>query len=151
MSTTPKKGKVVKCVFSNEWQNPGGGTTYYYDLWLDNEETGSVGVNTKDSPRISEGAELEYVLAKGKFKIITSSNDAVAKEKKSSGGGNKGARKTYTKNLSQESFLGYTWGYAKDLIIAGKGMDDMEELDKVAEHIYAKIGRMLSGEDDAPF
>ena len=40
--------------------------------------------------------------------------------------------------------LGYAWSYAKDLIVAGKTMQDVEELNNVARYIYDQIGDMLS-------
>jgi hypothetical protein len=43
--------------------------------------------------------------------------------------------------------LGYAWSYAKDLIIAGKTLQDMEELNAVARYIYNEIGSMLNNEN----
>jgi hypothetical protein len=46
-----------------------------------------------------------------------------------------------------EEFLGYAWSYAKDLIIAGKKMKDVEECSQLAEYIYGKIKDMLIGSE----
>ena len=53
--------------------------------------------------------------------------------------------RNYSKSKNpQEQMLGYAWSYAKDLIVAGKTMQDVEELNNVARYIYDQIGDMLS-------
>ena len=64
---------------------------------------------------------------------------------------NNGNKKSNTQNYTprpakQEQFLGYAWSYAKDLIVAGKNSDDLEELNKCARYIYDEIGKMLNNE-----
>ena len=98
----------------------------------------------KNSPRIKKGAFIEFTIdEKGKIKLVGSSNDKTPMtptEKKSAGIAS-------NKRVSgQETFLGYAWSYAKDLIIAGKTMDDVDELNKVARFIYDEIGKMLKNE-----
>jgi hypothetical protein len=108
---------------------------------LDNGETAICGTIEKNSTRIAVGAKLEYTInSNGKMSLNSSSNDKKnekpAYEKPS----------TTNKIKGQEAFLGYAWSYAKDLIIAGKTMDDVEELNNVARYIYGEIGKMLIGE-----
>ena len=55
-----KKGRIIKSVFSNEWTNPSGGTTYYYDIEFDNKDKGAVGSTTKDSDRVMVGQNVLY-------------------------------------------------------------------------------------------
>lgn len=135
-----KKAKIQQAIFSNEWVNAVGKTNYYFDIVLDNGESGSVGVADKDSPKIKVGSEITYTLNGKKIKIITSSGTHQQSKTNSnkSGGG--------SKNSKQEQFLGYAWSYAKDLIIAGKTMKDVEELNEVSRYIYDEIGKMLNGE-----
>ena len=127
-----KKSKITKSVFSNEWTNPGGGTTYYYDIEFENGDKGAVGVSTKDSDRVLVGQNVMYKMNGNKIKITE-----VIREFTSS-------KKTYGKKLSHDSFLGYSWSYAKDMVVAGKTMEDVEELNNMARYIYNEIGKMLN-------
>jgi hypothetical protein len=133
-----KTSKIKSSTFSNEWQNPSGGSTYYYDLVLENGEKGSTGVNQKDSPKIQVGTEIKYTLNGLKLKIVNVES--------TSEGASSNAFKAKSKPSSQEQFLGYSWSYAKDLIIAGKTSKDMDELKAMAEYIYNNIGKMLNNE-----
>jgi len=94
----------------------------------------------KNSPRIKVGSVLEYKIDdKGKMKIETSSNDKKPEPEV--------ITSSFPSRIKgHEAFLGYTWSYSKDLIIAGKTMEDVEELNKIARYIYAEIGKMLQGE-----
>jgi hypothetical protein len=137
-----KTSKVVKCIFSNEWKNPSGSLTYYHDVTLENGDTGSIGAMEKYPKKFTEGAVIDYNLENGKIKIV-SVNEAPKEnyQKKSSGNNYSGNRGT-----KQEQFLGYAWSYAKDLIVAGKNSEDLEELNKCARYIYDEIGKMLNNE-----
>lgn len=129
-----KVSKISQSVFSNEWTNPSGGTTYYFDIVFANGDSGSIGVTDKFSDKVKVGTELNYQIINGKIKVNQMSNTPKTDYPK-----------TYSKGRnSQEQYLGFTWGYAKDLIIAGKTMEDVEELNKVARYIYDQIGDMLN-------
>jgi hypothetical protein len=135
MST--KSAKITKCVYVADWINPSGGTTYYHELTLDNGDVGRFGTNEKYPKKISEGSVINYIVdEKGKYKLALQQN---MNNTSNNGSGKKSNNKT-----SHESFLGYAWSYSKDLIIAGKTMDDVEELNKVARYIYDEIGKMLN-------
>jgi hypothetical protein len=54
--------------------------------------------------------------------------------------------KPKSKGSSQEQYAGYAWSYAKDLLIAGKTSQDMDELKAMAEYIYNNIGKMINNE-----
>jgi hypothetical protein len=145
-----KKEKIVNCRYLDKWMNPMSKKFVYYHEVITNEGSVlNIGAMDKNSIRIKVGATIEYLTdEKGKTKIISSSNDAskiaekAIQEKEASknnfvsGGRIKG----------QEAFLGYAWSYAKDLLIAGKTMNDMEELNKMARFIYDEIGKILSNE-----
>jgi hypothetical protein len=141
MSTQEKKATITEANFSNEWSNPGGGTTYYYDITLSNGDKGSTGVAQKNSSKIAIGTEISYFLNLGKIKITNSTPPPSEKYS-----GQTSPTKSYKKTSSQDAYLGYAWSYAKDLIIAGKTMDDVEELNAVARYIYDEIGKMLINE-----
>ena len=145
-----KKEKIVSCRYLDKWLNPiSKKFIYYHEVITDNGCVINIGTMEKNSIRIKVGATIEYMTdEKGKTKIISSSNDAgkiaekAVKEKELS----KNNFVSGNKIKGQEAFLGYAWSYAKDLLIAGKTMNDMEELNKMARFIYDEIGKILSNE-----
>lgn len=138
MTTQEKKSKIIQSVLSNEWQNPGGTTTYYYDVVFENGDLGSVGVNQKSSSKVEKGAEVTYTIMGGKIKVLQVTETAQTV--------NQPAAYAKKNSNSQASFLGYAWSYAKDFVIAGKTMKDVAELNEVARYIYDEIGKMLNNE-----
>lgn len=146
-------GKVASCIFEKEWLNPlSKKIIYYHDVITDNGHVLSVGTMDKNSVRIKKGAVLEYTIDENsKCKIISSSTDVnkiaeqamIDKQQREE---KELIKSEKTRIKGQEAYLGFTWAYAKDLIIAGKTMEDMEELNKVARFIYEEIGKMLNQE-----
>lgn len=146
--TQIKKAKVLVCNFTQEWLNPiTKKFIYYHTLIMDNGQIGTIGKMQKEPKEISVGSELEYTISDdGKLKVVSSSNEQKKNEEPKENNPKSSDKKTsFQKNRikGQEAFLGYAWSYAKDLIIAGKTSKDLKELDKMAEHIYNKIGDML--------
>lgn len=135
-----KTSTIKSATFSNEWENPSGGTTFYFDIELANGDFGSTGVAQKNSPKIAVGNEITYTKTGNKIKITNTKPPASAYS------GQTSKTTSYKKSSSQDAYLGYAWSYAKDLIIAGKTMDDVEELNAVARYIYDEIGKMLINE-----
>ena len=143
MSNKEITGTVLKCQFTSEWQNPAGNIVYYHDVTIDNGMTVAIGTAEKNAEKISQGKVITFVMNGNKAKLTQIGTPGVPSQTpsakkstpKSSGGSSKGSR--------IEEYLGYTWGYAKDLIIAGKTMKDVEELNKVARYIYEQVNDML--------
>lgn len=133
-----KISKIKKSQFSNEWTNPSGGTTYYFDVVMENGESGSIGTTDMNSNKVIVGAELNYSIVNNKIKVSPMPNSTPKSNYNSQSSAG------YKKHPKQESFLGYSWSYAKDIIVAGKGMKDVEELNEVAKYIYNQIGEMLN-------
>jgi hypothetical protein len=135
-----KFAKVQSCTFTTEWLNPiNKKLLYYHDIVLDNGDTGSCGTIEKNSYRIKKGSYIEYeVDEKGKMKVFGSSNDKVPLTPTE--------EKAQARIKGQETFLGYAWSYAKDLMIAGHSMEDIEEVNKMARFIYEEMGKMLNNE-----
>lgn len=146
---TPKnllKGKILQCEYKDEWLNPASNKKLYiHEIVTDNGGKGQVFTVEKNSPRISVGTyiEYEYDFIKDKIKIHSSSVDKSPTISKT--GEKLEVKSKLPPSARQESYLGYAWSYAKDLIIAGKGIKDVEELDKVATYIYERIGKQLKG------
>jgi len=135
-----KFGKVVSCEFTTEWLNPmNKKLLYYHDVTIDNGDAGSCGTIEKNSYRIKKGSYIEYEIdEKGKMKVFGSSNDKVPLTPTE--------EKAVARIKGQETYLGYAWSYAKDLLIAGHTMQDVEELNKMARFIYEEMGKMLKNE-----
>ena len=152
---TVKFAKVASCIYNKEWLNPiSKKIIYYHDVILDNGDICNIGAMDKNSIRIKKGAKLEYIIdVNAKTKVISSSNDAkqiaakAVSEKKEKVQKIAESMETDRQRIKgQEAFLGYSWSYAKDLIIAGKTMKDVKELNNVARFIYNEIGKMLMNE-----
>lgn len=140
------KGKILKCDYKDEWLNPvNKKKLYIHEIVTDDGGKGKVFTVEKMSPRISVGTyiEYEYDFIKDKITIHSSSVDKSATISKT--GEKLEVKSKLPPSARQESYLGYAWSYAKDLIIAGKGIKDLEELDKVATYIYERIGKQLKG------
>ena len=133
-----KQSIIKSSSFSNEWTNPSGGTTYYYDVVLENGDRGSIGVTEKSSPKVKVKSNITYTISNNKIKVTMINDNA------STQSNTRQPVKQYNRNSKQESFLGYSWSYAKDFVVAGKTMKDVEELNKVARYIYEEIGKMLN-------
>ena len=141
------KGKILQCDFKGEWINPTNkAKLFIHEIVTDNGGKGQVLTIEKNSPRISVGTyiEFEYDFVKDRIKIHSSSVDKSPTISKT--GEKLEVKSKLPPSARQDSYLGYAWSYAKDLIIAGKGLKDVEELDKVATYIYERIGKQLKGE-----
>jgi len=137
-----KTSIIKKSTFTSEWMNGSGSLIYWYDLELEDGETGSVGVAQKNSAKVEVGYEITYYKENAKKIKIVKHHSSVT-----SVGTSSSTSKSYKKAATQDAYLGYAWSYAKDLIIAGKTMKDMEELNAVARYIYNEIGSMLNNEN----
>jgi hypothetical protein len=141
-----KNSKIVHSQFSTEWKSPNGSSIYYHTLVMDNGDKGSCGTKEKSPPKLWAGANVSYTIDNGKIKILTSDMDDSNSNTDFIGENASKSKSKTPKHSQQESFLGYAWSYAKDMVIAGKTMDDVEELQKIAKFIYDEIGTMLKNE-----
>ena len=146
-------GKIVSSAFETEWLNPlSKKIIYYHDVITDSGHILTIGTMEKNSNRIKKGVVIEYTVdEKAKTKLLSSSVDAtkIAEQAvldKQSREEKEQVKTEKTRIKGQEAFLGYTWSYAKDLLIAGKTMQDMEELNKMARYMYEEIGKMINQE-----
>jgi hypothetical protein len=143
-----KTSEIVSCEFMNEFKPKGtNNIVYYHRVELKNGDIGTVGTVEKMPNKIAVGTVINYDYDpdKMKIKLEQSMGDFAT-----TGGGKQGSKQGGSKGgyrvKNQDEFLGYSWGYAKDLIIAGKTMKDVEELNKVARYIYAEMGKLLRNE-----
>ena len=150
-SINMKTGTILKCNFTNEWVNPSGKTVYYHQVILDNGDVGNIGTFDKYPNKISTGTSIQYTIENSKLKIL-SEQTPMDSSKYGNSAFKSSSKKSYTQAAkSHVDFLGYSWSYAKDLVIAGKTMKDVEELNKIARYIHQQVTEMLSGEQpDTP-
>lgn len=161
-----KIATIEKCVLTGEWVNPEGGVVYYHQLTLSNGDIGNIGVMGQQYPeKISEGTTISYTIdPRNKIKLLTGAVTSETKKpvmnKKQKSNADlfnqaSATQNTYPKKASggysksPADYLGFTWGYAKDLIVAGKSMADVEEMNKVARYIYEQVKDMLKDNDKA--
>lgn len=140
-----KSGKVTECSFSSEWKAPNGDIIYFHQIKIDNGDYGAVGTSEKLPSKINVGMVINYsVPGIGKIKLENSAPTPQA----SGGYGDKktGSKGGYSKK--PEDYLGYSYSYAKDLVIAGKTKPaDIKALKSIAEEIYQHIQELLNNEN----
>jgi len=144
-----KVSKVKSVNFTSEWKSPAGATFYYHEIELENGDTGNVGRNKTLPDDMKVGLEIEYSIEGKKIKFVKTMNNA---ETPNYYKNNKYYNKNngnYNSNKSPESYLGYAYAYAKDMVVAGKtSKEDLENLQVIAESIYAHISELLKSESN---
>lgn len=148
-----KTSVITKVVYDKPWEAPNKDIIHYHSITLENGDIGNVGVSEKFPLKIGTGAKITYTINGNKIKIIsneTATPPPPAQEKQAPQKETKAPfpQKTYAKKL--DDFLGYTFGYAKDLTVAQIQSGDKEAIKDPAqttidhaETIYAKIREML--------
>lgn len=146
-----KTGTITKCKFTSEWKAPAPANSilYYHELTMDNGDVGNVATIEKYSDKIKEGAVIEYEIDdKKKIKIFTQTQNNPS----SNGNGQQSSKAPFVKKhiTKPDTFLGYAYAYAKDMVIAGKTTKkDRENLELIATEIYEAIKKKLKeGETD---
>jgi len=132
-----KKGKIASCTFTKEWQAPDKTILYYHVILFENGESGSCALKSKNQYEIGE--IVEYELNGEKLRIHSNSRPlekTFNNYKKSSGGSKK-----------PEDYLGFVYGYAKDIHIAKmqiaqqpRPIEDMlEEVERIYQHVQEML------------
>jgi hypothetical protein len=145
-TTGTKISVVKKCTFTSTWDNPQGGTLYYHNVEFINGDTGVCGRTKQEPDDMTIGKEVEYLIpANNKIKFIRNTgvpvnsysyNKPSGNVQNKTGGGRPKA--------GPDTFLGYSYAYAKDMVIAGKTKPkDLEDLKSIAEQIYTHIKELL--------
>ena len=140
-----KKSKIAQCSFKNTWRSKDGGTIrHYYNLEMENGDDGSGGFEAVGQYKEGDTIEYEYSETDKVFKIMHNKPAPTTR----SGGGN--APRNYNSNgkRSPEDYLGFIYGYAKDIHIAeiqitGKKVP-LANLKKNVEEMYAHIQEILN-------
>lgn len=143
-----KQGIITHVNCTAEWTNPAGKIVFYHQIKIDNGDVGNIGKMAKYPNEIAVGTFIQYTIDEKKKIKILNDTDMLGSQKM--GGPMPSTptptapRRASSAGKKPDEFLGYAWSYAKDMIIAGKTMQDVEELNKVARYIYQQIQDMLS-------
>lgn len=158
-----KTSKVKECTYTSNWKAPNGSFVYYHNVSFENGDTGVCGRNKQSPQDMIPGVEIEYEINAGKIKFMRPTNEAA---QNSNHGGNQqggGNEQNYSRNprrrnsyASQKGgnkhpheFLGYSFSYAKDLVIAGKvSPADVADLKRIAKEIYFNVMDLLDETSD---
>lgn len=161
-----KKGVILSCEYDKDWKAPNGDVIHWHTIKISTGDIGNVGVVDKYPAKIAVGAHINYTIKNNRIKLHDSENEENQSRRGQGGGsGDQGRSKDGSKknqNWSKggpkklDDFLGYTFGYAKDLTIAQIQAGDKTALKdpttstiKHAHRIYAEIKNMLK-EDWTP-
>lgn len=143
-----KLSKIKSVNFTSEWKSPAGSSVYYHEIELENGDIGNVGRNKKLPDDMKVGSEIEYSISDKKIKFVKSMNNNESSYKSNNKYYNKG-NNNYNNNKGPESYLGYAYAYAKDMVVAGKtSKEDLENLQHIAESIYSHITSLLNKNED---
>lgn len=138
----PKKAKITNIKFTSEWFNPNSQSViYYHEIEFSNGDKGNIGAVEQLPAKLAKGMTIWYTKDGVKIKKVDEPQSSQSQKKPNKPTSSK--KVGYGKAYNPEDFLGYVWGYSKDLIIAGKTMQDVEELKLVANAIYKEVTSML--------
>lgn len=138
-----KESRILSMDFQSEWETPQGRLMKIYHIQLEDATTGTSYLANPVS--FKEGDKVNYEMSKGKIKLYAVANNSAPQQ--SSGGGQSQGQH------HQTYYLGYAYGYAKDIAIAemqssgGKKVSEAR-LKKLAETIYEHIGQMFTKDSE---
>jgi hypothetical protein len=140
-----KTSKVVTVTFNQTWNPPGGGAVHYHSITFENGDTGTIGRNSQNPSDMIKDSVIEYTVKEpGKLKFVKSISSPSSGMDTQKISQYTSKKPSYSK--SKEDFLGFSYGYAKDMVIAGKTSEqDIKDLKKIAEGIYSHICDLLDG------
>lgn len=160
-----KTSKITKCLYSKPWTAPSGDTVHYHSIELENGDVGNVGVNEMYPAKISVNSEITYTINGASIKLLAfnTGGKAPAKAKattkppvntpKFPPAQDKKVSSPTWKSVSRknpEDYLGFVYGYAKDITIALINSGDkkaiakpVELTNKMSEEFYANIKKLL--------
>jgi hypothetical protein len=141
------KGKILSITFVNDWTAQDGTVYYYHALVIDNGDVGSAALKTINQYQIGQNVEYEIEGDRiKKVKLVGTKPPA-----KSSTTSSYSGRKSYSKSARNPvDFLGFIYGYAKDIHIAEMNITGkvvpIEKLKSNVEEMYAHISELLDNE-----
>lgn len=141
------KGKILSINFVNEWTAKDGSVYYYHALVLDNGDVGSAALKTINQYQL--GQNVEYEIEGDRIKKVKLAGTKPVS--KSSSGSTYSGKKSYSKSARNPvDFLGFIYGYAKDIHIAEMNITGkvvpIEKLKSNVENMYAHIQELLDNE-----
>jgi len=158
-----KTSKVKECTYTSDWKAPNGSFVYYHNVSFENGDTGVCGRSKKSPQDMLPGVEIEYEINAGKIKYMRPVNQAEPPAPSQQGSNNSNSDQYHSRaprrrtsygsqkggNKHPHEFLGYSFSYAKDLVIAGKASSaDVADLKRIAKEIYFNIMDLLDETSD---
>jgi hypothetical protein len=136
--------KIKSIVHTNNWTAPDGTEYFYHLVTMINGESGKCAF--KRMGEYVEGETLDYEINNDRLKVLKKSSAQDPSKPKSSVPRNY----TSTGKRSPEDYLGFIYGYAKDIHVAeinatGKKVP-LANLKKNVEEMYAHIISILNPE-----
>ena len=142
------KGKILSINYTNEWTAADGTIYYYHAIVLDNGDVGSAALKAQNQFQLGQNIEYEIEGERiKKVKLVMPSSS----KKASSAAPSYSGRKSYSKSARNPvDFLGFIYGYAKDIHIAEMNVTGkvvpIEKLKSNVEEMYAHIQELLENE-----
>ena len=136
-----QKSKIAVLKFKNEYNPPSGGTLYVHEIQMEDASFGTLYLKSMDY--FKEGMEVEYEMINGKIRVYKLSEPS---SKKPKGGYAKEAHKiTY--------YLGYAYGYAKDIAIEEAKLSkskeiDLDRMEVIAERVYNHMESLFNKDNE---
>ena len=133
-----KKGKIASITYTKDWKAPDNTILYYHVVLFENGESGSCALKSKNQYDI--GDSVEYELNGDKLRILSKSSlekPIFNSYKKSTG------------SKKPEDYLGFVYGYAKDIHIARMQISQnsnypLEQLMEDVERMYQHVQNLLN-------
>ena len=136
------KGKITQIEFTNTWTAPDGTVYKYHKVTMENGNEGKVAF--KNDNQYVVGDEVEYTVNGDRLQISKVQPKQQTYMSKAPRNYNSSGKR------SKEDYLGFVYGYAKDIHIAemqitGKKVP-LSHLKKNVEEMYAHIQELLMSE-----
>jgi hypothetical protein len=141
------KGKIESINHVSNWKADDGTTYYYHMVEMANGDKGKAPFKAMEQYKVGE--TIEYDIIGDRMKILKQSTPSEKAPAQSGGYGGKAPRNYQsTGKRSPEDYLGFIYGYAKDIHIAeiqvtGKKVP-LANLKKNVEEMYAHIQELLN-------
>ncbi len=131
-----KKSKIASITYTKDWQAPDKTILYYHVVLFENGDSGSCALKSKNQYEI--GDAVEYELSGDKLRILS----------KSSGEKQFTNFKKSTGSKKPEDYLGFVYGYAKDIHISKMQISQskipLEDMLEEVEIIYRHVLELMN-------
>jgi len=150
-----KTATITSILKTNNWKAPDGTPLYYHKIIFDNGDEGSAALKEEYPSNVAEGCIVEYELNNGKLKIQSQKPKPTPPKPTVKSWSNTTQYPNKSMNKKHEDFLGFAYGYAKDIMVARINKektqitltDTVSDLKILADEIYSHMGKMLNQDE----